>query len=498
MQQSQQFNEIWQLVLEELRKVFSTTHVDLWFSRLYISELTATTATVVCDEAFKYNILSAKYYDAIREAVEKALGYAPAVYLVDASASAAPTEEGAAAAEPVNLADIPQSGAPAPAVSPVTEAAPAYFAAGATAPRTRTQGVHPTIMNEPADGSKPSQVEYTFENFIVGSSNKFAHAACIAVAKDPAGRTAAVTGYNPLFIYGPSGLGKTHLLYAVINHIRSEFPSLKIVYVRGEEFTNQMVNSIADKTTEQFRAKYRKADVLLIDDIQFIAGREATQEEFFHTFNALYEDHKQIILTSDRPPRDIKTLEDRLKTRFEWGLTADIQPPDPDLRCAIIKSKAANIGLTLSNDVIDFLAESLKSNIRQFEGALKKLSALSLLISEPITVELARNSIADLTTGSEPAGITAERILEKVSRRYNVTVDSIKSSKRTKEIAFARHISIYLIRTMTDMSLPQIGKLLGRDHTTILSSLKTIERELGSNSPADRDIAELKKELKAH
>lgn len=273
-------------------------------------------------------------------------------------------------------------------------------------------------------------------------------------------------------------------------------PELKIVYVKGEEFTNQLVDSIFKNTSEQFREKYRTADLLLIDDIQFIAGRESTQEEFFHTFNALYEDHKQIILTSDRPPRDIKTLEDRLKTRFEWGITADIQPPDADLRAAILKQKAVDMNIHLNNDVINFLAENLKSNIRQMEGAIKKLGALSLLTGTPITIELAKNSIADIMTGGEPVGVTVDRILEHTAKKFGVTVDDIKGTKRNKEIAYARHVAIYLMRKLTDMSLPQIGRILKRDHTTILSSLKTIEKEIGSNSVTDIEIGELQKEIK--
>ncbi|MBQ8510137.1 MAG: chromosomal replication initiator protein DnaA [Clostridia bacterium] len=333
---------------------------------------------------------------------------------------------------------------------------------------------------------------------MVGNSNKFAHAASIAVANEPACKaTMESYAYNPLFIYGPSGLGKTHLLYAIINHIRNTRPELKIVYVKGEEFTNQLIDSISKKTPEQFREKYRTADVLLIDDIQFIAGRDSTQEEFFHTFNALYEDHKQIILTSDRPPRDIKTLEDRLKSRFEWGITADIQPPDADLRAAILKKKASAMNIQLSNDVVNFLAENLKSNIRQMEGAIKKLGALSLLTGTPISIELAKNSIADLMTGGEPVSVTIDRILEKVAKKNGMTVDDIKSSKRNKEIAHARHIAIYLVRKLTDISLPQIGKLFKRDHTTVLNSLKTVERELGSNSEIDIEVNELMKEIKS-
>ncbi|MBQ8249546.1 MAG: chromosomal replication initiator protein DnaA, partial [Clostridia bacterium] len=344
-----------------------------------------------------------------------------------------------------------------------------------------------------------SHGEYTFENFIVGQSNKFAHAASVAVANEPAclnNREEMTSEYNPLFIYGPSGLGKTHLLYAIINQIKLTRPELKIVYVKGEQFTSELIDSLSKKTPELFREKYRTADVLLIDDIQFIAGRTSTQEEFFHTFNALYEDHKQIILTSDRPAKDIKTLEDRLKTRFEWGIHADIQPPDADLRAAIIQKKAAAINISLDIEVVNYLAENLKSNIRQIEGAIKKLGALSILTGAPITVELAKNSIADLITVNESPETTIDRIIDTVSKKFGIPVEEIRGTKRTREIANARHISIYLIRKLTNLSLPQIGKMLKRDHATIMSSLKVVEKQLGANTQIDNDVSELLKELK--
>jgi chromosomal replication initiator protein len=257
-----------------------------------------------------------------------------------------------------------------------------------------------------------------------------------------------------------------------------------------------MIDSIRRESTAVFREKYRLADVLLIDDIQFIAGKESTQEEFFHTFNALYEGHRQIIMTSDRPPRDIKTLEDRLKTRFEWGLIADVQPPDFELRIAIMKNKAEVLKIKMPGDVVEFLAENLKSNVRQLEGAIKKLGAQSLLTGVPINVDLAITCVADLLTGSEPVSVTVERILDKVSRKYNIPIEDIKSRKRTKEVASARHVTIYIIRRLTDMSLPAIGKYMGRDHTTILSSLDTIESELKTSATLELEINELIKEIK--
>ncbi len=494
----QPFNEIWSLALDELRKIYSTTIVDLWFTKLVLCNLSDDRAVLICDESYKYGLINAKYKDSISDALCKVLGFRVEVRVVDKKCNQdeyienVPIESAAVSSTPtvaVNLADLPQLDAPETGGEVVTEAEPSYFAAGATVPRNQP----------PHDKSAPQiyQREYTFENFIVGNSNKFAHAASIAVANEPACKANVDSyAYNPLFIYGPSGIGKTHLLYAITNHIKKTRPELKILYLKGEDFTNEMIDSIARKTTPQFREKYRTADVLCIDDIQFIAGRDSTQEEFFHTFNALYEDHKQIILTSDRPPKDIKTLEDRLKSRFEWGITADIQPPDPDLRAAILKKKAEQMNIQLTPEVVNFLAENLKSNIRQVEGAIKKLGALSLLTGTPITIELAKNSIADLMTGGEPVSVTIDRILEKVAKKYGVSVEDIKGTKRTKDIAYARHIAIYMIRKLTSMSLPQIGKLFKKDHTTILSSIKTIERELGANSMTEIEIGELIKEIK--
>ena len=335
----------------------------------------------------------------------------------------------------------------------------------------------------------PYNFEYTFDNFIVGDSNKFAHAACWAVANRPA------QDYNPLFIYGPSGLGKTHLLYAITNEIKKKNPDVKIIYIKGEDFTNQLIESLSQQAMPNFRDKYRSCDVLLIDDIQFIAGKVSTQEEFFHTFNALFEDRKQIILTSDRPPRDIKTLEERLKTRFEWGLIADIQPPDLELRIAIIKKKAEQVNVELPDDVLTFLAENLRSNIRQIEGAIKKLGALSFLSGQKITMDLTKSCISELLGGAEPTSVTVEKIFGAVYKKYNIKQEEIIGSRRTKEVAAARHIAIYLVRTVTEMSLPNIGKIFNRDHSTVMSSVETVEKRLRNDALLNVEIHDMIKEV---
>ena len=335
----------------------------------------------------------------------------------------------------------------------------------------------------------PFNFEYTFDNFIVGNSNKFAHAACWAVSERPA------LDYNPLFIYGPSGLGKTHLLYAITNAMKQKNPDLKVIYIKGEDFTNQMINSLAEQSMQKFRNKYRSCDMLLIDDIQFIAGKVSTQEEFFHTFNALFEDRKQIILTSDRPPRDIKTLEERLKTRFEWGLIADIQPPDMELRVAIIKKKAEQVNVTLPEEVLTFLSENLRSNIRQIEGAIKKLGAMSFLSGRKITMELAKGCISELLGGAEPTSVTVDKVFSVIYKRYNIKKEEIIGTRRTKEIAMARHLAVYLVRTITEMSLPNIGKIFNRNHTTILSSIECAEKRLRNDPILEIEINEMIKEV---
>ena len=336
----------------------------------------------------------------------------------------------------------------------------------------------------------PGTEDYTFDRFVVGASNKFAHAAALAVAEHPA------QTYNPLFIYGESGLGKTHLLYAITNELKKKIANVRVIYIKGEDFANQLIDSISRQAMNEFRDKYRSCDVLLIDDIHFIAGKTSTQEEFFNTFNALHEAGKQIIMTSDRPPREIKTLEERLKTRFEWGLIADIQPPDLELRTAIIKKKAEVFNVSIPEDVLAFLAENLRSNIRQIEGAIKKLGAKSFLTGRLVTMEIARSCISELLGGAEPVTVTVDKIFAAVYKKYNIKKEEIVSSKRTKEIANARHITVYVIRQITDMSLPNIGKLIERDHSTVLSSLDTIEKRMVQNPVFRTELEEMIKEIK--
>jgi chromosomal replication initiator protein len=332
--------------------------------------------------------------------------------------------------------------------------------------------------------------KYTFNSFVIGNSNRFAHAASLAVAESPA------KAYNPLFIYGGVGLGKTHLMHAIGHYILDNNPQCKVVYVSSEKFTNELINSIKDDKNVNFRNKYRNVDVLLIDDIQFIAGKERTQEEFFHTFNALYEANKQIILSSDRPPKEIPTLEDRLRSRFEWGLIADIQPPDFETRMAILKKKADVEGLNIPNEVLVYIATKIKSNIRELEGALIRIIAFSSLTNKEISIDLASEALKDIISNKESKQVTIELIQDIVSSYYNLKIEDFKSARRTRNIAYPRQIAMYLSRKLTDMSLPKIGEEFGgRDHTTVIHACEKISHNLKEDDSLKRTVEELSKRI---
>lgn len=336
---------------------------------------------------------------------------------------------------------------------------------------------------------------YTFDTFVVGSNNKMAHAASLAVAESPA------EVYNPLFIYGGVGLGKTHLMHSIANFILKNNPNAKVLYVTSEKFTNELIDAIRNKnntSTTEFREKYRTIDVLLIDDIQFIAGKESTQEEFFHTFNTLHGDKKQIIISSDRPPKDIETLEERLRSRFEWGLTVDIQSPDYETRMAILRKKEEMEGYNIDNEVIKYIATNVKSNIRELEGALTKIVALSRLDKKEINLALAEEALKDLIAPNAKKEITPDLIIQVVSDHFNLNPLDISSVKRNKEIVFPRQIVMYLCRSMTNCPLQQIGKYLGnRDHTTIIHGCEKIEKDIEKNDTLKNTIDVLKKKIQA-
>lgn len=318
--------------------------------------------------------------------------------------------------------------------------------------------------------------QFSFDNFVVGPSNRFAHSAAIAVSNNP-GQT-----YNPLFIYGPPGVGKTHLLYAIANGIRRNDPNANIVYIKGDQFTNELIEAIRNGKNIEFRSKYREADLFLIDDIQFIAGKESTQEEFFHTFNKLYEEHKQIVMTSDRKPGDMLTLEDRLRTRFEWGLQASIEAPDYETRMAIIKTKANTLGLDLDDEVCNYIAVNVTNNVRQIEGTVKKIMAYRDLDNMPLTLSNISLLIDDLFTNEGNALPTPKLIISQVCKFYSIDEDVLRGTLKNKGTAEARQVAIYLIRKLTNLSTPDIGKEFNKDHSTILHSVKKVESALESGN----------------
>ena len=328
--------------------------------------------------------------------------------------------------------------------------------------------------------------QFTFDNFIVGPSNRFAHGAAIAVANSPG------SIYNPLFIYGPPGVGKTHLLYAIANGIRRQKPDAKIVYIKGDEFTNELIAAIQKNNQHEFKNKYRQADLMLVDDIQFIAGKEQTQNEFFHTFNALYESGKQIVLTSDRKPSDMATLEDRLRTRFEWGLLADIQPPDYETRMAILKNKARSLNLKLDDEVCNYIAVNITNNVRQIEGTVKKIMAYHNLTGMELNLPNVSRAIDDMFKSEGNAVPTASLVISQVCKFYTIDEAILRGTKKNKNTAEARQVAMYLIRQLTNLSLPDIGQEFSRDHSTVIHSIRKIETALkaGNQQLSDniRDI----------
>lgn len=333
--------------------------------------------------------------------------------------------------------------------------------------------------------------KYTFDTFVIGNSNRFAHAACVAVAESPA------KAYNPLFLYGGVGLGKTHLMHAIGHHIMTQKKDPKVAYVSSEKFTNELINSIKDDRNEEFRNKYRNVDILLIDDIQFIAGKERTQEEFFHTFNTLHEANKQIIISSDRPPKEIPTLEDRLRSRFEMGLITDIQAPDFETRIAILRKKAQMENIEVPNEVMTYIAKNIKSNIRELEGALTRVVAYSSLTNRTISFDLATEALKDIITTSKNEEITVNRIKEKVSSVFNIKMEDFNSKKRTRSIAYPRQIAMYLSRELTDLSLPKIGEEFGgRDHTTVIHAHDKISRDIEEIEEIKAKIDKITSDLK--
>ena len=468
MDELSSISEILLSMIEE--KMSGTPSIfNLWFNEFKLASLADDKAIFTTPSAIKKNILSTKYLQLISESLEEAIGFPLEVSILTVEELKDPT--------------------PKKDEGPASISAP-YFE---TPHKTKDEDdEEEKIITESISSPSNKRTlldDYTFENFVEGSSNKFAKAACYAVAREP-------NTYNPLFIYGNSGLGKTHLLYAVINYMKKNHQGINIVYKKCESFLDELIKSIRNGSTTAFKEKYRSCDVLLIDDIQFLAGKEQTQEEFFHTFSALYESDKQIILTSDRPPKEIKPLEDRLRTRFEGGLLADVQPPSFELRIAIIKQKADAMGLSISNDLVEYMAERLQNNIRQIEGVLKRIYAIYSLTSAEVTKEKIDEVISIIDPGNIPTDALIEKILSTVSKAYGVPADQMKSKKRTDTVANARHVAIYIIKQLTELTLKEIGAIFGRDYSTVISSIDKVEKNIKTVNNYEAEVNRLLKEIK--
>lgn len=517
---TEELNAIWQIMLKAMRQetLVSDAACELWFKHFRLDSLDANRAVFAAENDMKANIIHEKYGDMLEGQLEKVIGYRAAVdVIVDPSMAPQLTRReqsgqndppafrwDAAPGRPDNASDLSDN------ASDLSDKASDFSDNADSADFADTQSCDSEYDEADAEypgadgaetgagpqrppiGGQPVKFNpmYTFENFVVGESNHFAQAAALSVAENIG------TKYNPLFIYGPSGLGKTHLMYAIANRAIVRDPSMKIVYVKGEEFMNQLIEAIRARTNAAFREKYRSADMLLIDDIQFIAGKDSTQTEFFHTFDALHECNKQIIITSDRPPRELTTLEERIRTRFEAGLITDIQPPDYELRLAILRNKAKQNNLDIPMEVIDFLADNLQSNIRQIEGAIKKLGAKNLLSGMPITMDMVLTTLPEYLRDTEPVGDMVTRIVETVAKRFNVTAADIMGSSRKKDIQMARNVSMYIVRTITNLSLSQIGAEFSRDHSTIHSNITMVEGKLTTDTVFEATVNEIIKDVK--
>lgn len=432
--------EMWNLVREHLKQSNGEVIYDIWFKPLQIVSFDGAKAVIAASQFMK-KIIEQKFGNDLADAFKAVMGFDVEVVLIDPNETVKAQEE------------------------------------------TKT-------ANKGAGATSLSIEQNTFETFVVGSSNRFAHAAAQAVAATPG------AAYNPLFIYGNSGLGKTHLLCAISNEIKSKNPNVDIIFTRGEEFVSLIVEGIKAKTMQEIHNKYRNCDILIVDDIQFIAGKESTQEEFFHTFNALTQDGKQIVLASDRAPKDIEILDERLRNRFEWGLIADIQPPDIETRMAIIQRKAKTLGLELPADVVQFVAEKIKTNIRQLEGAVKKINALVNIEGSSINIAMAQNAIRDIMSDSRPVSAIVNNIIAETSRTFGVPQADIISKKKDAKTARARQVAIYIVREITDLTQKEISEFFGgRDRTTILYSVETVAKDAEKDSSLKKTIDKIIKNV---
>jgi len=442
-------SEIWQQVLSVIQTKLSKPSFDTWFKATKATFLNEETVVVTAPTTFAAEWLESRYTKLVSTALSEYLGRTVEVKFAMEEARGAETP-----------APIPQIQVPKPA------------------PPEESTG---HMLNP----------KYTFDTFVIGAGNRFAHAASLAVAEAPA------KAYNPLFLYGGVGLGKTHLMHAIGHYILEHNPNTKVLYISSEKFTNEFINAIRDNRGESFRNKYRNIDVLLIDDIQFLAGKDGTQEEFFHTFNALHEEHKQIIISSDRTPKEIPTLEERLRSRFEWGLITDIQPPDLETRIAILRKKAKAENLDIPNEAMVYIANMIDSNIRELEGALIRIVAYSSLTNQDVSTHLAAEALKDILPTNRNRMVTIQDIQQRVGEFYGLKLEDFKARKRTKAVAFPRQVAMYLSREMTDYSLPKIGEAFGgRDHTTVIHAHEKISQQLKTDQELYKIVQNLTEKIK--
>ena len=438
--------QVWRAALGELQVSLSPANYETWLRDTHLVEVDDQRFRIAVPNGFAKDWLENRYRPLISQTLAKIVGYSVQVEFTVNTNGEAKAAVAAAAAQPVR--------------------------------------VEATRVGTAEAGSTNLNPRYTFVNFIVGSANRLAHAASLSVAERPG------HAYNPLFLYGGVGLGKTHLMHAIGNAVVAKFPRKRVVYATSEKFTNEFITSIQQGKIDEFRARYRRIDLLLIDDIQFIADKERTQEEFFHTFNAIHEDGKQIVLSSDRPPKAILTLEERLRSRFEWGLIADLTAPDLETRIAILRAKAEEQGVPISSEVIEFVARKVVSNIRELEGALNRIVAFASMGAMPIGIELAQAVLSNVLYNPKKRQVTTERIAKAVADYYGVGLDALRGQKRDKAIVVPRQIAMFLMREETDSSLLRIGaELGGRDHSTVLHACDKITREISANDDLRREIA---------
>ncbi len=506
-------NQIWQATLGTMQLQTPRQEFNTWLLDTALLELDQGRAVIGAANPFQKEVLESRYLAPVRQALGDVVGVPMQVQFVIATPRPSSHGNGnGAALPPVALPPRPSSNgngrhhangavpADAPADAPSGETHPDSVPpappdmpyvnrlGNGVGSNDHGSGTQLSLSSAARDGMLNSR--YRFESFIVGASNRMAHAACMAVAERPA------LNYNPLFLYGGVGLGKTHLLHAVGNFVLDQDPEVNVMYVSSEKFTNDMINSIRRHQTEEFRLRYRNIDVLLIDDIQFIAGKESTQDEFFHTFNTLHAASKQIVISSDRPPKAIMTLEERLRSRFEWGLIVDVHAPDLETRTAILRAKGEQMSIPIPHTVIDFLATKIQKNIRELEGSLNRVAAFAAMQHAPITVDLAASALAELLDESQRRRITPDLVLQTVSQFYGVDMRVLEGKSRSRNVVIPRQVAMYLLREETGSSLVEIGNLLGgRDHTTVIHGCDKIATEINNDTRLRNEVLAIKEKL---